>query len=251
MASDVFPQYSGYRPGSPRERAVSALLAAAIIIIALLLALFVTQTAPKLANPRAVVTFDVHSQGADGTKAQAVQSQRHRAHAQPRQRVEGIPQPRISIARPVPKPASQDQSDSGFIHMSGDDLAAADIGKMHGGGGGGSGGTKYGPGEGPGGMQLYNADWYRPPSDAQLAGYLPHDAPRSGWGLVACQTIEHYHVDNCRILDESPEGSGFGRAVQNAAWQFLVTPPRVNSHVQVGAWVRIRIDYSERGGQAG
>lgn len=98
-------------------------------------------------------------------------------------------------------------------------------------------------------MVLHNADWFRKPTDAQLGGYLPQSAAREGWGLVACQTIEKYHVENCRILDESPKGSGFGRAVQNAAWQFLVIPPRVNGKPQIGEWVRIQIDYTERGAE--
>ena len=62
--------------------------------------------------------------------------------------------------------------------------------------------------------------------------------------LVACQTIERYHVENCQILSESPPGSGLARAVRLAAWQFLVLPPRVNGKVMVGSWVRIRIDYN-------
>ena len=47
-------------------------------------------------------------------------------------------------------------------------------------------------------------------------------------------------------MGESPMGSGFGRAVRLAAWQFLVLPPRVDGKVMVGSWVRIRIDYSRR-----
>ena len=104
----------------------------------------------------------------------------------------------------------------------------------------------YGPGEGPGGQPLYNAEWYREPSDAQLNGYLPKGAPPNSWALIACQTMPAFHVDNCRSLGESPVGSGLGRAMREAAWQFLVRPPRRGGKVLVGAWVRIRIDFTMR-----
>jgi hypothetical protein len=95
-------------------------------------------------------------------------------------------------------------------------------------------------------VQLYEAEWYRRPTDVELGGYMPANAPPDGWGLVACKTIEQYHVENCQTLGESPPGSGFARAVRQAAWQFLVRPPRIDGKPQVGAWVRIRIDYTRR-----
>ncbi len=82
-------------------------------------------------------------------------------------------------------------------------------------------------------------------TDAELHYYLKDARPGAGYGEIACQTVARYHVDNCEELDETP-GSGLGRAVREAAWQFLVLPPRVGGHLQVGAWVRIRITYSER-----
>lgn len=109
-------------------------------------------------------------------------------------------------------------------------------------------GEAYGPhlGGGGGGHQLFNAEWYREPTDAELTFYMPKTGTHIGYAMIACQTVERFHVDNCEILGDTP-GSGFGRAMQQAAWQFLVRPPRVDGRTMVGAWVRIRIDFTERG----
>jgi protein TonB len=133
--------------------------------------------------------------------------------------------------------------------MNSADMAASDISKMHGdsgagdSAGGNNGGAAYGPGAGPGGARLFNAEWYREPRDAELAHYLPPAEP-GAWADIACKTIEAYHVENCRSLGESPPGSGLARGLREAAWQFLVRPPRVNGKAQIGAWVRIHFDFT-------
>lgn len=102
-----------------------------------------------------------------------------------------------------------------------------------------------GRGEGPGGAQLHDVDWYRKPTRAELTPYLPASPKQSGWGMVACKMVEGYRVEDCRELDQSPRGSGFSRAVRQAAWQFRVLPPRINGKPILGEWVRIRIDYTQ------
>ena len=100
-------------------------------------------------------------------------------------------------------------------------------------------------GTGPNGEPLYAAEWYREPTDAQLAAYLPKRMPEGGGsGLVACRTIERFRVTDCVELGNDPPGSHLAGAVRQAAWQFLVRPPRVGGKTLVGEWVRIRIDYS-------
>lgn len=242
---------TGYQSGSPRQRLISTLLSAAIVLLALLFAIYQTEVVPRLQKkPVNPTTFDVQpSRSGAGAKA----TEKHTRA--PKSKAPRAPQHQTPVEVPVPTPTTTPTTTKPaftFLKMSHADMAAADIGAMgHSGSGDnsagkGSSGATYGPGEGPGGMTLYNADWYRRPTDAQLGTYLPPHRPPSGWGEVACQTIDHYHVENCEILAESPRGSGFGRAVLNAAWQFEVIPPRVNGKAQIGSWVRIRIDYSQR-----
>ena len=241
---------TGYQPGSPRERLISSLLSAGIILLVVLGLIFSAIVGPERVNTRRIVSFSVDGEDPNKT-ARSSQSRPKAPHVAARAVTasNAQPKPRIDIQKHVEKPDALDGI-PGFIHMSKSDLASADIGKMKGPAGSNNDGkgtdsrTAYGPGEGPGGVQLYDADWYRRPTDAELATYMPKNGGIEGWGLIACQTIARYHVENCQILGESPRGSGFGRAVQNAAWQFLVKPPRIDSKPQIGAWVRIRIDYS-------
>jgi protein TonB len=100
-------------------------------------------------------------------------------------------------------------------------------------------------GTGPNGEALYAAEWVREPTHQELSFYLPKRMPEGGgWGLVACRTAARNRVEDCVELGNSPPGSRLGSAVRQAAWQFLVRPPRIGGRPQVGGWVRIRIDYS-------
>lgn len=237
-------------PDRPPLRERSAALLVTLALHALLLALLLWLTPdilPFRKNEPALATFNM-----PGPKAghREERSGSRSAQADAGAATPAPPKPPTPTPRPdVPTPAPQVEVPS-LLHMSAADFAASDIGKIPGKRSGGQGNGRdaasvYGPGEGPGGAQLFNAEWYREPTNAELDGYLPAGAPRNGFGLIACQTIERYHVDHCRVLGEGPLGSGLGQAVRRAAWQFLVVPPRVNGRSQLGAWVRIRIDYRE------
>jgi hypothetical protein len=248
---------SGYKPNSPRERLVSSAMSLGIILIVLLLAIFQTVVAPQQSERQRPTTFNVAAD--DPNKAARSSQSRPKApQAATRAPQEDSPRPKpvITVQKQVERPDTP-EGIPGFIPLSSADFAASDIGKMKGpakgsdnDGKGNDARTAYGPGEGPGGVRLYDAEWYRRPTDAQLSTYMPNKPGLEGWGLVACRTIADYHVEDCTILGESPRGSGFGRAVQNAAWQFLVRPPRIDNKPQVGEWVRIRITYSSRGATA-
>ena len=256
MASAPAQLATGYQPGSPRERAISAILAATIIVIAALLAIYQSGAVAKFGEGKSLVAFNVSPAGSSPKAATAVRQQAEKARISAPRPHAAMPKPRIVIANPQ-APTSADFGIPGFIHLTRAEMAAGDIGRNKGAKSGtalaeGTGdGTAPGSGDGPGGAHLYNPDWFREPTEAQLAGYLPKRNPGDGWGMIACQTAERHRVENCEILGESPGGSGYGRAVLNAAWQFQVLPPRINAKGQIGAWVRIKITYSDRGARAG
>lgn len=138
-----------------------------------------------------------------------------------------------------------------------DPLAGFDLAKLPKRSGGAASGegqnsaAAYGPGEGPGGMRLYNAEWYREPTEAEVGPYMPKRNIEAEWAVIACRTVERYHVENCQELGESPRGSGLARALRQASWQFLVRPPRINGKPLVGEWVRIRFDFKRTTVKAG
>jgi protein TonB len=100
---------------------------------------------------------------------------------------------------------------------------------------------------GPDGQPMYDVAWYREPTRAEMAPYMPATGPEAGWAVIACRMIEKYHVEDCRELGESPPGSGLSRALRQASWQFLVRPPRVGGRSIIGGWVRIRFDFVASG----
>ncbi|WP_375397008.1 hypothetical protein [uncultured Sphingomonas sp.] len=153
--------------------------------------------------------------------------------------------PPLAVPPPVPQPArTSTPVNPNMIVLDGNDFAASDIADKGSKGAGGTGAgdsvATYGPGEGPGGEAIFNAEWYREPTHAEMATYLPPGIGK-GWGVIACRTVPRNHVENCREMGETP-GSGIARALRLAAWQFLVIPPRRNGKPLIGAWVRIRFD---------
>ncbi|WP_294301386.1 hypothetical protein [uncultured Sphingomonas sp.] len=232
-----------------RERLAASGLSIGIIT-ALVLALLWATTAKFVdmgdrGNP--LTTFDVNAPDApkSPTKAQAQpRPQQPKADTTPPPPAKSAPQP-PTPPLPVPVPRPPD-----MIVLSRDDFAASDIGRIkskaaptsEGQASASAGGGKpvYGPSDAPGGRTMYAADWYREPTRAEMAPYMPASATE-GWGMIACQTAERYRVENCRELGQSP-GSGIARGMRQAAWQFMVIPPSIDGKPQIGVWVRIRYD---------
>lgn len=97
-------------------------------------------------------------------------------------------------------------------------------------------------GTAPNGEPLYAAQWYRQPG-REFRGFLSAATP--GWGLMACRTIPDFYVTDCVPLGETP-GSMLNRSMLAGSGVLRVRPPRLGGRSLVGAWVRIRIDYSIR-----
>ncbi|MBB5686008.1 hypothetical protein [Sphingobium boeckii] len=237
--------------GFTRRRAIA--LGLALAVHALLLFLLLRQVyQADMSQPMGarMSTFNV-APGPEATATeQAKKQERKSKPASPRQpKAAAVAPPEIDRPKVDAAPAPL-----AMILLSRRDFAASDIGKMPSRPGkqadGESGdsadaGASRPIGGGPAGQSLADADWQKRPTNAELSTYMPKGARVDGWGLIACQTIERYGVDNCHELGESPRGSGLARAVRLAAWQFKVRPPRINGRAQMGAWVRIRIDYTQ------
>ena len=170
-----------------------------------------------------------------------------------------VQRPRVETDRPVPKPPpivlpvkptiapppQPSTKPTPWLELNSDEMAASDIGKLPAAGSGSAGDSEV-VGQGPNGEALYAAQWAREPTDAELAGYLPRNAPE-GYGLIACKTIAGNRVEDCIELANEPAGSHLASAVRQAAWQFRVRPPRKGGRPLIGSWVRIRIDYYHSG----
>ena len=231
-----------------RRRTVSFVLALIVeALLILVLVLFGPHFVPGAKpEPRRATSFSLAPSEKEAATAPQHRTKAHAAAKQASGKVTPIP-PLPPVITP-PKVPTPPNALPGVLPIQ---LGASDISKLKSSASNDDGaetGTDsklaYGPGEGPGGQPLYNAEWYREPSDAELNGYLPRGAPPNSWALIACQTVPKFHVENCRSLGESPVGSGLARAMREAAWQFLVRPPRRGGKVLVGAWVKIRIDFT-------
>ena len=241
LASPTHATYQS-RP-SWRSRVASsgfALTVVALIILVLLRLGGISLDPPG--DGRSLVTFDVPP---PGPKAAPAKRRAERTKPTPRRA-----QPPRAAPPPPPVPPPPIEL-PGVIKLSRSDFAASNIGRFpkaaaapgeatelaeaEAGGGADGGG-----GGGPNGERLFNAEWVREPTRAELVTYLPQRA-QTGWGMIACRTIERNRVEDCQAIGETP-GSGISRGLRQAAWQFLVRPPRVNGKPMIGAWVRIKFD---------
>ncbi len=232
------------------------LLALAVEALVVLLLLFLVPAVPGKKEASRTIVFGIDAPASDDSE----KAENKYAKAPARPRVAAKPQPASPKPRETPPPVEPppDSIVPGFLRLTRSEYAASDIAKMRSAppapaaatasneadGGPRPGDSELVAAKGPHGEPLYAAEWYVRPTHAQLNTYLSDRARSSGWGLIACRTVARYHVEDCQELAESPRGSGLAGSVRQAAWQFLVRPPRIGGKSMVGEWVAIRIDYT-------
>lgn len=226
-----------------RRRATGILLTLAVEFLLLLILL--TLGPGKIGNgrdDRSLSTFNIAPDKAADKEKAAEKMQQEKA-----KQAEKTPTPPVQPPPPPPVPPVLKGDIPGLLVLSRTDYAATDIGKIKSAPaeaeGGASAGDSVAIGSGPNGEPLYRAEWYREPRQSELQFYYPKSF-REGSALIVCKTVERYHVDNCRILGEDPPGTGLARGMVNAAWQFLVRPPRKGGQPLIGSWVSIEISVS-------
>ena len=237
---------SVYRLPSPyerqplRRRASGFVLAVAINVGVLLMLIALGVLPPPASKNTKGLVVDLIRENSSPSPSQQSTSQKHQQVVE--QKPVPKPPPMILPVKPTIVPPTPQPKSSPFIEMSKDEMAASDISKIRSSGGGSAGDSEE-VGRGPNGEVLYSAEWAREPTNAELDGYMPRNAPE-GFGLVACKTIANDRVEDCVELDQTP-GSHLASAVRQAAWQFRVRPPRKGGRALIGSWVRIRIDYEK------
>jgi protein TonB len=233
---------------SPRRRALSFLLALAIEVL-LLLAFFTLNFRDRLPQFKGgtLSTFDLSAESEQDRSATPQKKQKEQAaETRPPRPVPPVPKPAVKLPTP----------NLDMLEVTREVYQAADISKLGsnapgyvrsadaGSSGGANAGDSAMVGTAPDGQPLYAAEWYREPTNTELAGYLPKTMPDGGgWGIIACKTAPRFRVTDCVELGQGPAGSHLAGAVRQAAWQFLVRPPRIGGKSLVGVWVRIRVDY--------
>lgn len=243
------------------QRGAALVLAIAIELLLILIFLFALMPRPEpKAGAPDTLAFDVSS-GESDSEAEA--SETKQAEQKPQAKsaekpVEERPVP-PDVAPPPEVPPTPPVPKADVLWLPKRDYTATDVGRGQpsrsadagaASGAGASAGSGRMPGDSPivgqapNGEPLYAAEWYREPTQAELAPYIP---PRvgAGWGIIACRMVANYRVEDCVELADSPRGSRYAGAVRQASWQFRVRPPRVGGKPMLGTMVRIRIDYRQ------
>lgn len=250
MASTPAVSAARYAP-SRRDRVVSFVLAVLVgVFLVFVLIVMSGVTGGGGADGGQLVAVNIAPPSAEKDKQKAAQRQDEK---QEQVQTVTTPPPKLPPHIEIPS-KNQVEWPPGFIKLSRDEIAKADISRIKPSGGSsglsgaasGGAGAAEGNASGPGGARVYNAEWYREPYDSELSPYMGAARGQPGsWATIICHTVERFHVEDCREVDESPRGSGLARALRQAAWQFLVRPPRVDGKVMVGAWVSIRFTWRE------
>ncbi|MCH4269279.1 MAG: energy transducer TonB [Brevundimonas sp.] len=108
-------------------------------------------------------------------------------------------------------------------------------------GSGGGGGSGVGPGVGDGPPRII-----RGPTVGELRTLHPREAFRrrmGGRATLACRVRLDTTLSDCRLVDETPPGMGFGEAALAAARYFRFRPPTQNGAPIDGREVRVGVEW--------
>jgi protein TonB len=241
MASPSFAARVSEWQESPRARRVLSFLI--VVAVHILLAFVLLTMTPQFAKMAKQVTAMELLPDLEPPAAKSLAKKAQKPVDKPQPPTSTIPPPIVKMERPPSEPLFEkllfDAVDiSKLPNRKSESAAAAPTGDSA---------VTYGPGAGPGGVQLFVAEWVREPTDAELAFYVKDLARNGAVAIIACRTVARNKVEDCQVMDEQPRGSGLGRALAEAAWQFRVRPPRLNGEPQVGTWVQIRFTFTVAG----
>ncbi|QQQ18456.1 TonB family protein [Brevundimonas vitis] len=107
---------------------------------------------------------------------------------------------------------------------------------------GSGGGTGAGRGPGRGGRPLLLSG----PSVDQIRRVYPRaalNAGVSGRGLITCRIRLDTRLEDCRLVEESPPGRGFGAAALATAANFRFRPPTIDGEPLAGAEITFGVDF--------
>lgn len=235
-----------------RQRGLAFALALAVELLVALLLWFMAPILSDEKPPPTTTIFGVDT--VPGDTEEPARTERRKAAAKSAAREKAQPELPKPVETPPPPQPEPTPLPSTFIRMTRREYAAADItgkgslpaaptaGETAAAGGSRSGDTAV-IGKAPNGEPLYAAEWYRRPTEAEIAPYRSRRALGPGWGQIVCRTIADHRVEDCQEVGESPRGSGYAGGVRQAAWQFRVRAPRVGGRELIGTWVGIRIIY--------
>jgi hypothetical protein len=254
LSSADDPNAEGYvrgHYGAPRRsRYVAALLSAGIcaLLLLVLLSMAALDQSGKMGAQSVLTAMNLSQPPGEKSPSASKSKPAAKSATMPhQQQATAMPKllPHVQINNP-----NKVEWPEGFVHMSHDQLAASDIGNIHsapaaGSGDGEGSGGGGGGGGGQGGTSYFNVDWYRKPPKTVFENYMRPGQQTGRWAMIDCRMIENYHVEDCHEVGEEPRGTGMARVMREAAWQFLVRPPRKNGQTILGGRVRITYTFTQ------
>jgi TonB family protein len=96
------------------------------------------------------------------------------------------------------------------------------------------------------GATVTNPDWLERPSGADLARYYPSLAQAlgvQGRAVIECVVGVDGRLNDCVVIEEAPQGMGFGAATVEIAAHFRMTPQTRDGEPVDGASIRLPIQW--------